>query len=594
MDNFTLQKMPPYVRQICGILTALIPVAFVEILNQGRLNLWVLPLLLIGVYLGLRRRWPLWTGWWLSWAIVAIGNTWIFGVADRQPLLFILWKPALLLSVGFMAFFMWQRADGFMTVFALLPCLLEFPRLLLFNDLPMDNPGPVFMARGVSILIYAFAAIFILGPTLHRRWWILFIAIFIQFVANAFFSFPMLAGLILYPAFLVTFALLTFGPALLGFILDGFRQSTARSKRLGWMAAFCFILAGGFLPVLTGDAFYPDPQAPTASSTTKRQAVILDTDMSQDDIVAILFLLRRPDLDIRAITVVNGVAHVKPGVENVRRILALSGRTDIPVAGGPDKPLDGNRSFPEEWRIEVDLSLRPALPAVAPSTDEPSAAQLILQQVNASSQPVRLIALGPLTNVALAISADPALPAKLEDVFISGGAIDVPGAVHEELPSNPNAAADWNLYIDPVAADKVFRSGARLTLAPLDVTHTTGAHPLLLSASFIDKFYASATGREARLMARIMRSSQLLLEQSTPLPDLPLWDLPAVVIAVEPQTCSRWQDLALRIALTPDVVAGKTTTEKGQPANSHVCMDGDLATFENILTATNVTGLPLH
>jgi pyrimidine-specific ribonucleoside hydrolase len=343
-----------------------------------------------------------------------------------------------------------------------------------------------------------------------------------------------------------------------------------------------------------GRCLSPSLQALTVSPTAKRQAIIIDTDMSNDDIAAILFLLHRPELDIRALSVVNGVAHVKPGVENARRLLALTGRKDIQVAGGPDEPLAGDRSFPESWRSSLDLSLRPALPSVPPSATELSAPQLILQQVNSSPEPVRLIALGPLTNVALAIKMDATLPTKLEDIFISGGAIVVPGIIHDELPSNPNATAEWNLYIDPLAADQVFRSGARLALAPLDVTHTSGPHPLLLYPSFVDKFFASAARPDAQFMAAIMRNSQLMQTSLTPLNAIPLWDLAAAVIAVEPQVCTNWQDLALHLVLDPDNVAGQTIVEKGQPSNAHVCMGGDQATFEKILTEPDITGSPSH
>lgn len=592
MNLLSFQKMPPHVRQICAMLAALIPVILVEALNQGRLDLWVAPFLMLGAYMGLRYQWPLWSSWWLSWTIVAIGNAWMFAMPAHDPVLFMLWKPALLLCIGFIAFFLWQRSDGFLAAFALLPCLLEFPRLLLFNDFPAGNTGPLFLARGISILVYAFTAISILGPTLHRRWWVLFTAIFVQLTAVVFLSYPILAGFILYPAFLATFILLAFGAALVGLILDGLRLSTAPWKRLGWMAALLVIFLGGFLPLLSGDAFYPPPQPLVAGPGAKLQSIIIDTDMSHDDMVAILFLLQRPDLDIRAITVVNGVAHVKPGVENVRRILALAGRTDIPVAGGPDDPLDGKRAFPDDWRILVDFSVLPALPSVPAVADERSAPQLIVQQAGNSPRPVRLFALGPLTNVALAIRQDPGLPDRLEDIFISGGAINVPGAIHEEFPANANAAADWNLYIDPVAADEVFRSGVRLALAPLDVTHRTGAHPLLLSPAFIDKFFASASGREARLLARIIRGSQLMTSPSAP--EVQMWDLPAVVLALEPQVCSNWQDLALRIILAPDDMAGKTITEKGQAPNARACLDGDLTAFENILLTSAPTGLSSH
>lgn len=595
MNQLSLQRIPPYVRQICALLGVLIPVVFVEGMNQGRLNLWVLPFLAIGVCLGFQRHKPLWCGWWLSWFVVGIMNAWCFGPAERQASLFILWKPAVLLLVSFIAIALWQLADGFLTAFVLLPCTLEFPRLFLFNDLPAGDIGIFFLARGISILLYALAAITILGPSIHRRWWVLFSIILAQFATSIFLSYPIINGFIFfYPAFIFAFIFLAFGPELLGFILDGFRLSTTRWKPFGWMTAFSIILIGLFLPSITVATFSPSLPALTVSPTAKQQAIIIDTDMSNDDIAAILFLLHRPELDIRAISVVNGVAHVKPGVENARRLLALAGRKDIQVAGGPDEPLAGDRSFPESWRSSLDLSSRPALPSVPPSATELSAPQLILQQVNRSPEPVRLIALGPLTNVALAIKMDATLPTKLEDIFISGGAIVVPGIIHEELPSNSNATAEWNLYIDPLAADQVFRSGARLALAPLDVTHTSGPHPLLLYPSFVDKFFASAARPDAQFMAAIMRNSQLMQTSPTPLNAIPLWDLAAAVIAVEPQVCTNWQDLALHLVLDPDNVAGQTIVEKGQPSNAHVCMGGDQVAFEKILTKPDITGSPSH
>jgi pyrimidine-specific ribonucleoside hydrolase len=582
-----LAALPARLRQTLAALSVLLPVIAIESVGQGRLNLWILPFLFAGVLIGMRRGWPLWSGWWLSWLLVVIGNAWAFAGPARLPVLFILWKPALLIALGFMAYYIWQRGDGFLTTFMLLPAALEFSHLALFADLPTSEAGRFYIARGVSMLVYASAAGLCFGTPLKRRWWVLFAAIAIQLTADIAISFPTIGGFFLYPSFLATLVFIAFGVALLGLTLDGWRPIARWWKQLGRMAAMAAILVIALLPWLVGDAHFPASRAPSAAQTASGMPVIIDTDMSHDDILAILYLLQRPDLDIRAITVVNGVAHVEPGVENARRLLALAGRTDIPVAGGEEVPLAGGRAFPADWRPLLDLGLRVALPSVPPQNGGPSAAELIIQQVNASSRPVRLIAIGPLTNVALALKSDPSLASRLESIFFSGGAISVPGAVHAEMPSNPNAVAEWNLYIDPLAADQVFRSGVPLIIAPLDVTENQGPHPLLLSPVSIRQFATASKGRDTRLMARILLGWQLMQAQSTSPTDTAFWDLAAVTITTDLQICTDWRELNLHIVLEPDTLAGQTVAEPGKTSNAQVCLGGNRAAYEAVLGIIN-------
>ena len=85
-------------------------------------------------------------------------------------------------------------------------------------------------------------------------------------------------------------------------------------------------------------------------------------------------------------------------------------------------------------------------------------------------------------------------------------------------------------------------------------------------------------------MARMIRSSQLMQPPNTSAAGIPFWDLAAVAIAVEPEVCSDWQDLAIRIVLDPDNVAGQTVVENGAPPNAHICLGGHQSVFENILS----------
>jgi inosine-uridine nucleoside N-ribohydrolase len=317
---------------------------------------------------------------------------------------------------------------------------------------------------------------------------------------------------------------------------------------------------------------------------SKPRPVIIDTDLSFDDYVALIFLLQHPDVDVRAITVVNGVVHVKPGIENVRRLLSLTGHTAVPFAGGPEKPLTGQHAFPAIWRFLLDFALRSMLTNHSlPAHSDMSATELICQQVSASETPVTFIALGPLTNLAPALHADPTLTTRFDRVFVSGGAIHAGGTIHADVSLNPNKVAEWNLYIDPAAADVVFNSGIPLTLIPLDVTHTNGPHqPLLFTREFVRRLSGLAHEQAARVMVRIVHLWQLVNPQHRA---VPVWDAVTAAIAVDTTIGRNWRDLAIRVALEPETIAGQTIIDEDSQPNARVCLAGDQAAFEEAYLA---------
>ena len=311
--------------------------------------------------------------------------------------------------------------------------------------------------------------------------------------------------------------------------------------------------------------------------------VIIDTDLSFDDYVALLYLLQHPDIDVRAITVANGVVHVKPGTENVRRLLVLTGRAAVPFAAGPEKPLMGQHAFPAHWRYFLDYAPRLMLSRHSlPPLPEMSAAELICQEIAASETPVSFVALGPLTNLALALRADPTLAARLDRVLISGGTFHMPGTIHDDVPSHPNVVAEWNLYMDPLAADIVFGSGARLELVPLDVTHTGGTRSLLFTREFVRRLSALAHRPAAKALVRIVHVWQLLNPRQEA---VPVWDAAAAAIAADRAIGRSWRDLAIRVALEPKDVAGQTIVDENGPPNARVCFAGDQAAFEQAYLA---------
>ena len=202
------------------------------------------------------------------------------------------------------------------------------------------------------------------------------------------------------------------------------------------------------------------------------RAVIIDTDVDIDDWMAILYLLNHESVDVQAITVVGtGAAHLEPGTRNALDLLELAGQPDIPVAAGQAETLDHNgRAFPDAIRSQVDGLYGLSLPTNANSPVEQHAVEFLIQFLEQAERPVTFVAIGPLTNLGLLLRERPDLANAIERIFIMGGAVGVPGNVHDADAAYPNYVAEWNVFIDPVAASIVLESGVPVTLAPLDVT----------------------------------------------------------------------------------------------------------------------------
>jgi inosine-uridine nucleoside N-ribohydrolase len=198
--------------------------------------------------------------------------------------------------------------------------------------------------------------------------------------------------------------------------------------------------------------------------------VIFDTDMAHEDVFSALFLLSHPNVEVRAITVTGtGEVHCGPGVEYALGLVALSGNKEIPVACGRETPLAGNHVFPAEWRKSADEGYGVAMPKGGEPSDL-SAPDLIIDLIQNSDEPITIVAVGPLTNLAEAFQKAPEISANIAGIYIMGGAVEVEGNVGNSGVGIQNKYAEWNIYIDPVAANIVFNSGAPIILVPLDAT----------------------------------------------------------------------------------------------------------------------------
>jgi purine nucleosidase/pyrimidine-specific ribonucleoside hydrolase len=291
--------------------------------------------------------------------------------------------------------------------------------------------------------------------------------------------------------------------------------------------------------------------------------IIVDDDGSPDGILALLFFLRHPHYDVRAVTVSPGEAHPDRFAPLAAQLLAAMGRPDIPVGAGRDTPLEGDHAFPEPWRQGSDAFWGIALPeAPAPVAPVP-AAGLIVETLTASTQPVSVFVGGPHTNLAEALRLDPAIGQQIGDVYIMGGSVYVPGNIERDWPEIPNQVAEWNIWVDPVAAREVFASGLALHLVPLD-----GTNQVMWSEADV-RAWASSTTPEGALAAEVLRSWL----DSWSATEAYLWDLVAAVAATDPRLCPE-VPLALDVDVEPGPEQGRILVADG-PANVEVCLEPD-------------------
>lgn len=195
-----------------------------------------------------------------------------------------------------------------------------------------------------------------------------------------------------------------------------------------------------------------------------RRRIIIDTDPGQDDAVAILLALASPEeIELLGITAVAGNVPLALTQRNARIVCELAGRRDIPVFAGCDRPLERPLVTAEHVHGKTGLDgielPEPRMP-LAPG----HAVDFIIETLRREPPgTVTLVPVGPLTNIATAFLRAPDIVPRVQEIVLMGGAYFEVG--------NITPAAEFNIYVDPEAADVVFRSGAPLVVMPLDVTH---------------------------------------------------------------------------------------------------------------------------
>lgn len=194
-----------------------------------------------------------------------------------------------------------------------------------------------------------------------------------------------------------------------------------------------------------------------------KRKIIIDTDPGQDDAVAILLALASPELDVVGITAVAGNVPLRFTEKNALKICELAGRRDVKVFSGAIRPLVRPLVTAEHVHGKTGLD-GPDLPEPTMKLQEQHAVDFIVETLMREEPgTVTLCPLGPLTNIALALVREPKIAERIKQIVLMGGGFFEGG--------NVTPAAEFNIYVDPHAADVVFRSGVPIVVMPLDVTH---------------------------------------------------------------------------------------------------------------------------
>jgi len=292
--------------------------------------------------------------------------------------------------------------------------------------------------------------------------------------------------------------------------------------------------------------------------------IVIDCDPGHDDAIAILLALASPEVELRGITTVAGNQTLEKTTRNALKILELAGRTDIPVAAGADRPLVRELRTAANVHGETGLD-GPDLPEPSTAPVDAHAADFLAELLEPG---VVLVPTGPLTNVALLLERHPDV--RPERIVWMGGAI---------AEGNVTPAAEFNAFVDPEAAARVFASGIEVTLIGLDITHKA-----LFTRAHADRL--RGTGRAGKAVAELSDFFQRFHESRYGFDGSPIHDALAVAEVIDPslvttvecnveiETASQWCD-------------GRTVVDRwnvtDRPHNCRAGIDVDASRFLELL-----------
>lgn len=305
-----------------------------------------------------------------------------------------------------------------------------------------------------------------------------------------------------------------------------------------------------------------------------RQKIIIDTDPGQDDAVAILLALASPELEVLGITVVAGNVPLDWTQKNARKVCELAGRPDLRVYAGASRPL--LRPLVTAEHVHGNTGLNgPELPEPSMPLQAQHAVDYLIEEIQ--RQPagsVTLCTLGALTNIALALQRAPEIAARIQRIVLMGGGFSEGG--------NISPAAEFNMYVDPHAAQLVFSSGIPLVVMPLDVTHQ-----VLTTRKRLDAITALGTP-VARATVELLEFFERYDEEKYGSDGGPLHD-PCVIAYLLQPALFQGRHCNVAVETTSELTMGMTVVDwwgvSSRPRNALFMRTVDADGFFSMLTA---------
>jgi purine nucleosidase len=289
--------------------------------------------------------------------------------------------------------------------------------------------------------------------------------------------------------------------------------------------------------------------------------IILDTDPGVDDALTLLLALASPEVQLEALTTIQGNVTVEKGTRNALAVLELLKASRIPVAQGTSLPLVGPLLASDHVHGKSGLG-NAALPEPKTKPVSIHAIDFLIERFLAEPGELSLFAIGPLTNVALSIRKEPRFAGAVKEMVIMGGSIREGG--------NITPQAEFNIYADPHAAHIVFHSGIPITLIPLDVTHKTMLYTNQIDRlnqlrSPISQFIVEATSDYVHFT-----------ESKTGIPGCALHDPLTLATVIAPELLTL-EEHYVDVDISGGVSTGSTFADfyrtTGKPANMKVALD---------------------
>ncbi|WP_462326037.1 nucleoside hydrolase [Desulfoplanes sp.] len=354
-------------------------------------------------------------------------------------------------------------------------------------------------------------------------------------------------------------------------------------KTFQWFFTKIFVLVcAGCLLVCTTCSAVNDSVVESKQKSTR---VIIDTDVDSDDAMAILYLMNVPNVEVIGVTVTGtGFMNQIQGVPVALKLVRLGGMPTIPVSYGADRAIVPFGGFPAAWQQSaLDFYASAGLPDITVPPNPLPSAQLLIDLVRNLPEKVTILALGPMTNIALALQKDPSIADNIERIVMSAGAfaphpgnfVDLtPQTVIEKTGSYRSQtkmmekmkSAEYNVILDAAAFSVILQSGIPVLISPLNASDQAKVTDTVLDPlKNVDKPVAKF----------IVKVIQPLLDQKV---STYFWDPVAASIVANPSICTNLQKKNIAVEIDNDKTYG-TTMENPYGNEVDVCFDIDAKNF---------------